>query len=223
MTIANHRLHCASLLILMALLSACSYAPMKDVRPEPMFIKAAIEPGHEVEVVTDDGRELSFVVEEVENEALVGVDGQRVTFEQIERLAMRSWEEPTHPCGGGEPVGCSIPAVITEMSGFHAEYRDRFHKACMQHDFCYRHGHATYAIDRQSCDAEFWEQMKDECGETTVFDILDTESIRRRAQCQLAADQFYLAVQRYGAEAYRTASSTYCEYEGPPRKTVSRK
>ena len=43
----------------------------------------------------------------------------------ISRLTVRSWTDPEHPCGAGLPVGCSIPAVVTELSSFQLQRTDK--------------------------------------------------------------------------------------------------
>ena len=197
-------------------LAACSnIAPMKDVRPEPNFIAAAIEPDHEVRIETVDGQEVEFVVATVESDALVSTDGQRIEFEEIQAIAFRSWEDPTHPCGGGQPVGCSMPELLGEI-GYYKEYRSKFHKSCEQHDYCYRHGRATYGLFQKDCDDRFYTDMLGQCGGGGgILGILDAVGDpTAQAKCRLAADQFYAAVQRYGAKAFRTSSSTYCAYDG---------
>jgi hypothetical protein len=198
---------------LLLVVSACSYAPMKDVRTEPAFIDAAIAPGDQISVETADGKELQFEVRLLSGEVIFGVNGEEIAYEDIDRLQKRSWEEVPHPCGGGRPVGCSIPEVITAVSGYYKDYQERFHQACVQHDFCYRHGYATYGRIRQECDDNFYSEMNKECGDTTLLRILDTDSFRRRAECKLAADQLYIGVQKYGSDAFDEAGSTVCEYE----------
>ena len=108
--------------------NACaSIAPMRDVRPEPDFISAAVQPEDKVAVSTVDGRELEFEVASVEADAIVSADGRRVYFRDIDAIAIRSWEEPAHPCGGGTPVGCSVPEVISAASTYHDRDKDVIH------------------------------------------------------------------------------------------------
>jgi hypothetical protein len=202
-------------LTLVALAACSNITPMKEVRPEPNFIAAAIEPDHEVRIETVDGRELEFVVAEVESDALVSSDGERIYFEDIHAISFRSWEDPAHPCGGGQPVGCSMPELIGEI-GYYKEYRNKFHKSCEQHDYCYRHGQTTYGLDQQDCDDRFYTDMLGQCGPAGgILGLLEAAGdVTEPAKCRLAADQFYAAVQRYGAKAFRTTTSTYCAYDG---------
>ena len=200
-------------LVLLSLLalSACVYTPRHEIKTDPAHIRAGVEPGDRVEVVTLDGRQLEFEVTVVENDALLG-DAERVSFLDIAALYKLSWKEPGHPCGGGQPVGCSIPTVVAAVSGNLAGYGNRFHKACMYHDFCYRHGYATYGNSRDACDDQFRAAMETECGTLGVLDIMDLERAQEHTRCTLAAEQMYLAVRRYGEKAYLTTQSTFCEY-----------
>lgn len=200
-----------------SLFCACaSVAPMKEVRPEPIFIEAAVEADDEVAIRTTDGRESSFVVASIENDTIIGVDGQRIPFADIEKISIRSWSEPKHPCGAGEPVGCSIPEVITAASKYFETYGDYFYPACAEHDYCYRHGSATYGLTQAYCDDRFYGDMMELCDEAGggIFGITDLDGLAEKAKCRLAADQFYSAVQKYGYKAFRTTTSTYCEFDG---------
>jgi hypothetical protein len=201
-------------------LGACGYAPEQEVMPHPDYIAAAVEPGDEVSVETVDGRQLELVVAEVTGDAVIGIDGRRVAIADIRRLTLRSWSEPEHPCGAGEPVGCSIPAVVTEVSSYHAEYGEQFRPACVRHDYCYRHGHATYGYDQRSCDERFYADMKSRCGDglatVTLEALADTDKLAEGAKCRFAADQFYEAVRRHGHKAFRTTTSTVCEFDWTP-------
>ena len=203
------------------LAAGCSYAPEKEVPPHPDYIAAAIDPEDAVLIETTDGREIEMVVAAVEPGALVGTDGRRVPIADISRLSVRSWSDPEHPCGAGLPVGCSIPAVVTELSKYHAEFGERFRPSCEQHDYCYRHGYATYGFDQRTCDDRFYADMKAQCdGGSTIMKTLeslaDVEKIAEGAKCRFAADQFYEAVRRPGHKAYRTTTSTVCEFDWKP-------
>lgn len=186
---------------------ACSYTPRHEVRNKPEYIRAGVQPGETVEIVTKDGRELEFVVTDIEENAVVG-EQARVEFADIQSIAKRSWTTPKHPCGGEQPLGCSIPEVLSGLSEDFDQQATRFHPACVQHDFCYRHGFATYGLSREDCDTEFYENMKDTCG-TAIFSFLD---FRNAGACRLTANRMYDAVRRHGEKHYRTTTSSYCEY-----------
>ncbi len=192
-------------------MSAC--APARPIKPYANHIQAGIEPGDRVEIVTTDGRELEFEVTRVTATSVSG-NGAEVAIADITQISKRGWSQPEQPCGDGIPVGCSVPLELIVASDFHAEYANRFERACAEHDFCYRHGFATYGFDRETCDATFAAAMRAECAPGwSLSGVLKVESV---ADCQLAAEQMYTAVRRFGEKHFRTASSTYCEYDGPP-------
>jgi len=202
------------------LLAGCAYAPEKEIPPHPDYIAAAVDPEDEITIETVDGRRVELVVAEVTPDAVVGTDGTRVSIARMRRLTIRSWTDPEHPCGAGEPVGCSIPAVVTEVSKYHVEYGEKFHSACVHHDYCYRHGYATYGYDQRFCDDRFYADMKAECDDSLVKvaleSLADVDKLAEGAKCRLAADQFYEAVRRHGHKAFRTTTSTVCEFDWSP-------
>lgn len=189
-------------------LAACGWAPRQEIKPKPNYIQAAVEPGDTVEIETRQGEKITFEVSDVTTDAIVG-DTERVEFGDIARISKRSWKKPAHPCASAEPLGCSIPEVVLAMSELYKEQADKFHDACVEHDLCYRNGFATYGIDRQTCDAEFYENMKKDCNGTGRLGVLDPTNY---GICQVAASQTYEAVRRFGESAYRTTTSSYCEY-----------
>ena len=198
-----------SIISLCGLVAACSWAPLKEIRPRADYITVGVQKGDRVEIETTDGRTHKFEVTEVTGTAVVGKK-QRVEFADIESIGIRSWGDPPHPCGGGKPVGCSIPEVVLVLSQDYKEQADKFHAACVKHDFCYRHGFATYGIGRAECDEVFYEEMKTECSGTGMLGVLD---VKTYGICQVAARQTYEAVRRYGEPAFLTTTSTYCDYK----------
>lgn len=197
-------------LVFVAVLVVCScgYTPAHDIPVKPKYIQAGVKPGDTIDVTTYDGVETTMVVTEVRATAVAG-EGQVVLFRDIEAISVRSWKEPEHPCGAGEPVGCSIPEVVLTLSEDYGDQAKKFHPACVLHDFCYRHGFATYGTDRETCDNNFYDDMLERCNTLGAFSALD---IKEYTLCQAAALQTFEAVRRYGQPAYRTTSSTVCEY-----------
>lgn len=58
--------------------------------------------------------------------------------------------------GRGEGLSCSIPSLM-QWAMFDRKKNDavislQFRQACVYHDYCYRHGHATYGYTRNVCD-----------------------------------------------------------------------
>lgn len=191
-----------------SLTGACSYAPLHDVLVKPEHIKAGVRPGDTVEIETTEGKTVEFVVTAVTADAVEG-DGQRVPISDMQKIGVRSWKEPQHPCGAGEPVGCSIPEVVLVLSDNLLQQADKFHRSCVTHDFCYRHGFATYGIERVECDKTFYQDMQTECGSGGALSVLD---VKEYSLCNLAARQTFDAVRRHGEPAFRRSTSSYCEY-----------
>lgn len=196
-------------ILVLTLLSACGWAPKKEIKPKPNYIQAGVKSGDTVEIETVNGDKISFEVKDVTADAVVG-ELQRVPFSEIAAISKRSWHEPTHPCASAQPLGCSVPEVVLAMSELYQEQTGKFHGSCVEHDLCYRNGYATYGIDRETCDAEFYENMKGDCKGTGGLDVLDPANY---GICQLSASQTYEAVRRFGDDAYRTTTSSYCEYK----------
>ena len=86
---------------------------------------------------------------------------------------------------------------------------DKFREPCKTHDFCYRHGHATYGATREECDDAFYHDMREACAADGIFGLLEPDD---RALCELTADRAFEAVKKHGLAAFRTTTSTYCEY-----------
>jgi hypothetical protein len=195
-------------------LAAC--APTRPVRTHPAYIAAAVAIGDSVRVETRDGDVMRFRVAGVADDEIVGANGERVLIADIESLSVRSWSRVNQPCGEGRSMGCSVPLPVAVISVFHDHYRVRFEQACIQHDFCYRHGLATYGYDRADCDERFLTDMEAEC-ETGRFgtDVLvgGADLLSRGEVCRSAARQFYDAVRAYGEQAFRREESTVCRYQ----------
>lgn len=199
-------------------LAAC--APTHTVKPLPNFVKVGLAPGDRITVITRRGETHEFILDEIRGDRLVG-DGVELTLSEIVSIKKHAWSRPESPCGGGEPLGCSVPLLVSLASELHGHYKEKFYDACAQHDYCYRHGFASYGLDREACDEAFLVDMKALCPEPAsggvgkFLEVMD-DSVESRQQCETAADDFYAAVRRYGEEGFRTSTSTYCEYDGPP-------
>lgn len=196
------------LIVSLFLLNSCGITPSHDIKPKPEHIKAGVQVGDKIEIVTKDGEEIDMVVTDVSASALES-ENRRVLFLEIEKLTKRSWSEPGHPCGAGEPVGCSVPQVLLVLSSDLENQIDKFRKPCVTHDFCYRHGSATYGLKRSDCDTTFYDDMRAACNGGGVLDMFDPKDL---ALCELSANRTYEAVRTYGDDAFRTTTSTYCEY-----------
>jgi len=201
--------------IIMAAIAACAcarIAPSHEIPVKPDHINAGIEAGDTVEITTKDGETRKFVVKEVGTSSIEG-PSETIPFSEISKLVKRSFEAPTHPCAVGVEVGCSIPEVVLLLSSEYKEQAEKFHPACVTHDFCYRHGFATYGATRDECDNTFYDNMKTACGGTFGFIVVDFE---QSAICNLAARQTFNVVRTHGEKHYKSTGGSYCEYRDDP-------
>jgi hypothetical protein len=136
-------------------------------------------------------------------------------LEDIVRLEKRSKTAPANPCSPQIPLGCSLPQWATLLSSTQSQYKDFFYPSCAQHDYCYRHGAATYGMDQHDCDFQFLEDMRAQCHPDNIL-LLLLESVTNYTECNALAMEFYQAVQKYGASRFNSTTSTWCEYDGPP-------
>jgi hypothetical protein len=200
-------------LFLIVLLSACAQVtPSHDIPAKPEYIQAGIQVGDTIEVTTLDGEKHRFEVVAVRPNEIIGPDGA-IALGNIQSIKKRSWTEPGHPCGNNEPVGCSIPEVLLILSSTYSEQAAKYRPACVTHDFCYRHGFATYGVNREQCDDDFLRDMKKACAGYGGLGRLD---VKDYGICQVAASQTYEVVHQKGEPHFRTTSSTYCEYRPDP-------
>lgn len=194
--------------VLILAVGCAGVVPSHDIPVRTEYIEAGIETGDKVEITMADGEQKSFEVVAVSNNVIVGPDGD-IPISDIQSIVKRSWTQPGHPCGANEPVGCSIPEVVLLLSDEYSEQAKKFHPACVQHDFCYRHGYATYGDSRELCDEQFLDDMMRACGGAGVLNILNAKEY---GLCRVAAQQTYEAVRRKGEPHFRTTTSTRCEF-----------
>ncbi len=207
-----------AILIVTTLCFGC--VPTHNVKPLPDFVNTAIQPGDKVIVTTKDGETIEFVVSDVTDEMLIG-ENHRIALADVAALKKVSWKRPPSPCGGDESLGCSVPILVSLASDVHAHYDRHFYDACAQHDYCYRHGSRTYGFDRDACDAEFLENMRNTCPEPSrsklgrILDAVNAD-VGSRTTCLSTAADFHTVVRRFGERKFHTDTGTYCEYNGPP-------
>ena len=203
----------ARFLVLSSVLLLFACTPLQTVRPIPDFVALAIEPGDEVELQTVTGEQVEFQVSHVDDQSISSPE-RRFLLNEIAELYVRSRQRPDYPCGGERALGCSIPGgarIVDLVAGamgagifWHAEYEGTFYDACVQHDFCYRHGYKTYGHNKEHCDAEFYDNMIGSCGAVDLT-------------CTAAAKEFSWAVREHATEgAFQEETSTVCQYDGPP-------
>jgi hypothetical protein len=113
-------------------------------------------------------------------------------------------------CGAGPELGCSIPYLVQIV--VMPQATAAFTKACVRHDYCYRHGSCTYRKTKAQCDQDMLEQMKDIC--------LEPENLLLYPQCAADAATIYAALRNapQAAAAFKAAGGcTICHYLGIPR------
>ncbi|MFK7954774.1 MAG: hypothetical protein AB8B96_01670 [Lysobacterales bacterium] len=198
-------------------LSGC--APSHTVRLLPDFVDAALAPGDRVVVITKSGVRHDFIVVALPGNSVNGAQIS-VPLPDIASLKKISWQRPAQACGGDRPVGCSMPLLVSLISDAHSAYQEIFHDACVQHDFCYRHGFRSYGHLRAECDEAFLDDMRTMCPpppQSLAAKIFSIGLIESRVNCLSMAEEIYSAVRHYGEEHFQKDASTYCEYDGPPK------
>lgn len=201
------------LLSFLALLSACTQ--WQQVRPYTDFVNAEIRPGDELRIETRDGARSKFVVLGVRDDRIIG-ESQTIFLKDIVLLEKNSETPPANPCSPQVPLGCSVPQWAALLHGSQAHYQEHFYPSCEQHDYCYRHGAATYGMSRTSCDYQFLQDMQAQCHPDHIVKLALAASSSDYSTCNAVAMEFYLAVQKYGVNRFKSTASTYCEYDGPP-------
>ena len=197
------------LIVLLFAAGCAQVTPSHDIPVRQDYIEAGLKPGDFVEIELQDGNERSFEIVDVQFNQIESPAGP-IDIQDIESITLRSWTEPGHPCGGNEPLGCSIPEVVLLLSDEYKSQASKFHPACVRHDFCYRHGYLTYDETRESCDTQFHEDMRETCGGFRGLNLLDLENY---SYCKVAADQTYNAVRLKGEPHFRTTNGSYCDYK----------
>jgi hypothetical protein len=197
-----------AILILAAVGGCAAVMPSHNIPVRPDYIEAGVQSGDTLEITMLDGEEMTIEVVDVRTDAIEGPDGD-IAITDIRSIVKRSWSLPGHPCGANEPVGCSIPEVILLLSDEFNNQAEKFHPACVTHDFCYRHGQITYGVTRKQCDADFLVDMKKSCRGFAGLGVLDLEEY---SMCHIAADQIHNVVRLKGEPDFRTTTSSRCEY-----------
>jgi hypothetical protein len=203
---------CLYLLLPLILLSACTH--WWEVRPYSDFVAVEVQPGDQIRIKTRDGERIKMLVVEVKDDRIVG-ENQTILLSDIEQLEKRSENPPANPCSPQVPLGCSTPQWATLIHDSQAIYTKYFYPSCEQHDYCYRHGTATYGMGKDDCDYQFLQDMQAQCQPDDIVDLL-LQASSNFTTCNAVAMEFYVAVQQYGANRFNANTSTYCEYDGPP-------
>lgn len=114
--------------------------------------------------------------------------------------------------GKGQGLSCSLPWLLEKLvfskESHEASINLQMRQACTFHDYCYRHGAATYAYTQADCDFLLQEQAFRLC----KF-IAETD---RQTLCQTRARLILLGVRLGGSDSFKTAGSTYFEFDPFP-------
>jgi hypothetical protein len=132
--------------------------------------------------------------------------------------------------GMGEGLDCSLPnsrlvaPVLTRLftsAGNFSPIASRFRQACVMHDFCYRHGAATYGFVQDDCDRNLQEDSFRLC--RMVFDTSKHPGTDIFRSCETDAKKILLAVKLGGGQNFRaTENSTFFEYDPAPKLSGTR-
>jgi hypothetical protein len=124
--------------------------------------------------------------------------------------------------GKGEGLGCSIPSLLEWMmfskTPKEAPLSLQLRQACVRHDYCYRHGWATYGYQQVNCDFALQQDAYRICrliynDQTTSKDSTDNS----HEECLSRARRVLLGVRIGGAEPFQEgAKSSYFEYDSMP-------
>jgi hypothetical protein len=113
--------------------------------------------------------------------------------------------------GRGEGLSCSIPAIVETLvfdrardpaTGriVAASVSNQMRQACVYHDYCYRHGSATYGFSQADCDYFLLEQAYRLC----LFVAKARDDTQR--DCLRRARKVVLGVRMGGSDSFRPAS-----------------
>ncbi|EHK52284.1 hypothetical protein MAXJ12_36136, partial [Mesorhizobium alhagi CCNWXJ12-2] len=136
---------------------------------------------------------------------------------------MRQTAELNQTIGGqGGGLDCSLPPGMDFLAfprrrGL-SPVSLRMRQACVFHDYCYRHGAATYDYSQADCDYMLQEQAFRLCSQININ--------RRIADCETEARKVTLGVRLGGWGSYRRADappseggSTYFEFDPYPLRS----
>lgn len=115
--------------------------------------------------------------------------------------------------GKGAGVGCSIPAAA-EFLGFEksksmAPVSLQFRQACVYHDYCYRHGEATYGYTKEDCDFALQRFSYRLCRQI--------EGGMSHEDCETRAKKVLLGVRLFGSSSFNHGGdSSFFEFDSMP-------
>ena len=135
--------------------------------------------------------------------------------------------------GRGQGLSCSLPWILTRLAFPQKDGRDpiglQMRQACAAHDYCYRHGAATYGYTQADCDYMLQEQAFRLCW------FIEANDPGKKSECIRSARLVTVGVRIGGSDAFRSVdpsgetagatsqdagvdgrASTYFEYDPYP-------
>ncbi|PWR25019.1 hypothetical protein [Zavarzinia aquatilis] len=137
--------------------------------------------------------------------------------------------------GRGEGIDCSVPwlasALVLPPGAKGQPLVLEMRQACVTHDYCYRHGAATYDYTQADCDRALLDQALKQCVFIVSKEEVDNQGPEWQA-CLNRARLMSLGVTFGGSGAFRTAElppdrgphevgSSYFDYDPYPLKSAS--
>jgi hypothetical protein len=181
-----------------------------------------------------DEKNRAFTLEALREERCsVDIESGKKCNESFNGAQTHTWEPPPTavpvPAGidvryviGGKGLGlsCSIPSLAQKLfinplrpksqsdgTPAVAPAALQYAQACTTHDYCYRHGLATYGYAQQDCDDMLFDQAYRIC----AFVYAGKESV---ANCQQQAALVRMGVRIFGKTAFQgLGESTYFEFD----------
>ncbi|TAW03848.1 hypothetical protein ELI20_37215 [Rhizobium ruizarguesonis] len=146
--------------------------------------------------------------------------------------------------GMGQGLSCSLPTALEWLAfpskNDYSPIGLRMRQACAYHDYCYRHGAATYGYTQADCDFSLQVQAFRLCAFIERAVQVDADGQRKVSECTQDARLVTLGVRIGGSDSFRTLdtgsvptagqedhegtrenSSTYFEFDPYPTKSNS--
>jgi hypothetical protein len=125
--------------------------------------------------------------------------------------------------GRGEGLDCSIPSILEALMfdkspGVESPISLQFRQACVFHDYCYRHGYATYGYAQADCDFILLQQAFRTCIQIG-YTFSDQPYGRGStvSKCQARAREVLLGVRLGGVGSFKAGEhSSYFEFDPMP-------
>lgn len=119
--------------------------------------------------------------------------------------------------GKGEGLNCSIPieSLFFRKKNDEAPLSLQFRQACAFHDYCYRHGAATYGYEQVDCDFMLQQHAYRLCPQIFKYNKFADPF----AECKSRARRILLGVRLGGSGSFQEGGfSTYFEFDPVPVK-----